>query len=165
MEFVIDTSELEDLAQNLSTIPVVDFLKEMMESAEHIVNFHYAQQVDAGNVGYTTQVITGKDSATLIVSGEDVGFLEFGAGIGVKPNDFAEEVTFPVEKGSYSNTRGGMYARTGYIFWVWNRQSFDGKYGLVVEATSGMQEALNHLRKILMYYIRKRIISWLSNGK
>ena len=160
MEIVIDTRELDELASLISSLPVSDFLAELIERAERIVNFQYSAQFLAENVNYSTHITKGKDSATLTVSGADVGFLEFGAGIGVQPNEFAEEVTFPVYRGSYSDESGGMYQRTHYTFWVWHKQSFNG-----IPATGGMQKALDNLRNSILDYMRKRIISYLNNGR
>ena len=169
MEIVIDTRELDELASLISSLPVSDFLAELIERAERIVKFHYSAQIGAENTDYTTTITKGKDSATLTVSGADVGFLEFGAGIGTDPmNEFAEQVGFPIARGSYSNSRGGMYQHTNYTFWIWNRQVYEGKYtgeDSVVEATRGMQTALTNLRNSILDYMRKRIISYLNNGR
>ena len=157
---------LDMLVKRLDTIPVRKFLKDLMMGAKQMVIEAYSSQPFEGNTDFTASVRTTETTATLTVRGKDVGFLEFGAGLGTDPmNEFAEQVPYSVYLGSYSDESHGMYQRTHYMFWIWTngdgrKTEYNG-----IDATRGMQHALEELRRTIKDYMRQRIASWLVNGK
>ena len=155
---------LDTLVKNLETIPVRKYLKAIMLSAKKIVIEAYAQGATDGNTEFTANVRTTKDTATLTVRGADVGFLEFGAGAMVQYNEFAEQVPYPVYTGTYSDAVHGMYQHTHHTFWFWINDGTKIKYTEII-ATQGMQQALDDLRSNLVDEVRRRIASWIVNGK
>lgn len=60
----------------------------------------------------------------IIASGEDIYFIEFGAGYGVDTdNPFVEQANVEVSIGSYSREHEGMFEKTGYKYWFWGGHS------------------------------------------
>lgn len=71
-----------------------------------------ADQTYGGAVDVTVEPI--ESGYAIIASGEAVGFLEFGAGDTVASgNPFAEQVSYEVRPGSYSETHAHQYELTG----------------------------------------------------
>ena len=155
-----DFTYLDQIVKNLETIPIRKILRQVMGEARKFVIKEYQAQADANNTDFTAFVRTQGNSATLTVKGEDVGFIEFGAGVGTAPDEFADQVEYFVYDGSYSDSRNGMYKRTKYKFWIYGGVQYSG-----ITATHGMQQALDELRMFGMDYIRERIASWIVNGK
>ena len=123
MEIVFDDKELDGLIERFSDMPVTSFLEELMQNAEAVVRAAYSSAVFTGNADFFTWMHINDNYVVLEVRGEDVGFLEFGAGISTDGSDiFANEVPFDVSQGSYSREVHGMYERTGYRFWYWGRK-------------------------------------------
>ena len=163
-EITITVSGIDEIVNNLTTIPIGSILADLMENAKITVDTAYASQINLGtgktegNDGYTSFVTNTENSATLIVAGEDVGFLEFGAGIFTSPDEFAEQVGFPVSVGSYSAEHMGMFQEKG--FWWWNKTQYAGIF-----PTYGMHEALERARKEINENIVGRITWYIENGK
>lgn len=160
-----DFTYLDQIVKNLETIPIRKILRQVMGEARKFVTNEYKAQADANNTDFKAFVRTQANSAVLTVKGTDVGFLEFGAGVGTAPDEFAEQVEYFVYDGSYSDAHNGMYKRTGYRFWIYgvageSKQKYTG-----ITATHGMQQTLDELRQYGMDYIRERIASWIVNGK
>lgn len=154
---------LDMLVKRLDTIPVRKFLKDLMLDAKKMVIKAYGSQPFSGNEDFTATVRTTPMSATLTVRGEDVGFLEFGAGLATEWDEFASKVPYSVAPGSYSMWHGekmGQFARTGLNFWYYERVKYTA-----IAPTRGMQYTLDELRRTITDYMRKRIASWLVNGK
>ena len=136
---------------------------ELMMEAEQIVNTKYSLQGN-GNSDFSTNVKPIENGWQLTVSGDDVGFLEFGAGIFVDDsNEFVQDVPYPVEAGSWSRTHphsnnpnARYFAKNG--FWWWSNIRYTGLY-----PTRGMQEALNHIRDNVLQVIEKRIAEWIAS--
>lgn len=83
---------------------------------------------------------TGSGSCVIRASGEDAAFIEFGTGVGVTYNPtFSIQSDFPIEDGSWSRERNGMYAQRGYWFYT----TPDGEKLMLkgTPAMGGMQEA------------------------
>lgn len=160
MAIVVEFDGYEQLLKQISFIPFGDFLKEIMNMAREEVKTAYSQQFTIGSGrDFHTQVRKTKNAATLTVYGEDVGFLEFGAGAGTSPDVFAEEVGYDVHRGSYSEVVHGMYEKTGYSYWIWNRTEYTE-----IPATHGMEQALIFLNNHIGEFIREKINDWLSKG-
>ena len=76
--------------------------------------------------GFPVSVETSGNQATIIASHEGLSFLEFGAGLTTdESNPYAGMVPYPVYRGSYSDENHGMYAQTGYQYWIFGRNIFD----------------------------------------
>lgn len=96
--------------------------QDLAKMGEDIINQEYANS--DGNDGYETSILDTGKSTILEVVGEDVGFIEFGAGVYTTMNEFSGEVDYPVYDGSYSDSNNGSYSRNG--FWYYNGQSYVG---------------------------------------
>lgn len=141
---------------------ILEDIKNLMEEAEQIVITKYSLQGN-GNDDFTTSVSKIPNGWALVVSGEDIGFLEFGAGVFTEANEFAEEVSYPVAPGSWSeshehssNPNARYFAKNG--FWWWNNIRYTGLY-----PTRGMQEAANHIRDNILQLIEQRINEWIES--
>ena len=139
-------------------------IRGLMEEAEQIVITKYSLQGN-GNTDFTTSINPIDNGWELLISGEDVGFLEFGAGVfaGIEPDDFVEEVPFPVEPGSWSesnehssNPNARYFAKNG--FWWWHNFRYTGLY-----PTRGMQAALDKIRDNVLSVIEARINKWIES--
>lgn len=163
-EITISVSGIDEIVRNLTTIPIGKILAELMEQAKITVDIAYASQINLGtgktegNKKYSSFVSNTENSATLTVSGSDVGFLEFGAGIFTSPDEFAEQVGFPVSVGSYSAEHMGMFQEKG--FWWWNKTQYAGIF-----PTHGMHEALERARKEINENIVNKIAWYIEYGK
>ena len=143
---------------------ILESIKELMEEAEQIVLTKYSLQKN-GNSEFYTEVTQIDNGWQLIASGEDVGFLEFGAGVfaGIEPDEFEQEVAYSVEPGSWSkinehssNPNARYFAKNG--FWWWSNTRYTGLY-----PTRGMQSALDHLRDNILQVIEARINEWIES--
>ena len=159
----IEAIGLDKLVRNLSTIPIQQFLRDLMRGAEAMVDMFYASQSMSGNINYTTKVTANKNTATLTVSGEDVGFLEFGAGLSTEPDVFVSQVDYPVGVGSYSVLHRGQFANTMFSYWVYR---IDGKpvWFNSLTPTHGMQAAFELLRTEIGDYLHDRIMQYIWDG-
>ena len=154
-EAIANLDRLKDIHE-----PAKQALYEVIKEAEDIVRAAYS----AGgyghdeHTGFEITVEENEDGYTLRAFGEDVGFLEFGAGIGVDPDEFADEVDFNVTPGSWSETLGtGKFAKHG--FWWHN-----GNYYTWIMATRGMQQALDYIRNNVVQRIQEKITEWTKGN-
>ena len=158
IEIEFDMTHFDYIVKNIESMPIRDFLRDLMKEAKQIVTTAYSSQ-GAGNTDFKASIRTTKNNtATLTVRGEDVGFLEFGAGVDVSLDDFTDQVDFFVSPGSYSIFNARSFIDKG--FWVYAKVWYKG-----IPSTKGMQQALDYLRDNILPYMRKRIASWLVNGK
>ena len=159
-----ETIELLDKVQHIDS-PIMQGIRELMEEAENIVNSWYSLQGN-GNDDFVTSIDELPNGYVLTASGEDVGFLEFGAGVLVGESgvdEFVSEVDYPVEKGSWSdshehsnNPNARYYSKNQ--FWWYNKIRYTGLF-----ATRGMQRALEMLRSEIDEYINEKIRAWIGN--
>ncbi len=89
---------------------------ELAKMGAQIVEYSYSENIYED---YEVSCIVNGNSAMIIAEGDDVVFLEFGAG--VLTNDYTEgmetEGLPPIYPGSYSETEGlKMFSRYGYWF-------------------------------------------------
>lgn len=156
--------ELLGRAENLET-PMLNACRELIEMAEGIVIARYSISYASsnGNDDFTTHIEPIENGYRLVASGEDVGFLEFGAGVFTEADEFAEQVDFPVYPGSWSelqphsdNPNARYFAKNG--FWWWSNFRYTG-----LIATRGMQRALDEIRSQADAIARKKIEEWLGN--
>lgn len=148
--------------ENIET-PMLEACKELIEMAERIVISRYSLMWSSGNKDYTTIIEPIENGYKLTVSGEDVGFLEFGAGVFTEADEFAEQVNFPIYPGSWSelhphsdNPNARYFAKNG--FWWWSNIRYTG-----LIATRGMQKALDEIRLQADEVVRRKLNEWLGN--
>ena len=154
----VQADELDGVIRNLETLPLRKFLKDIMNDARAEVREAYDSQGMSGNEKYKTIVrTTAKNTATLTARGEDVGFLEFGAGFGTVSDEFATQAGYEIYPGSFSIHNQQMFARRGY--WT-----FDGAEYRGIMATHGMQRALDYLRRNYANDMSRKIQEWLWKG-
>ena len=104
------------------------------------VRTDFSAQASDGNTNYNIELKSNRNGFTITASGDDFGFLEFGAGNRVDTDSFAADVPYAVRNGSYADVSHGMYKRTKYRFWKWG-----GKYYKGIPATHGMENAANEI--------------------
>lgn len=93
----------------------------------------------------------------VVVSGQQVGFLEFGTGaFSDSQHPYTGEVTFPVFPGSYSDTVGSG----SYLRWV-TAHGDDNEYPYNREPTRALYKAVTEMKPLIETYLRKEF----SNGK
>lgn len=143
-------------AQNVET-PVMEGIKEVMEKAQELVEAAYESQWE-GNTDFSIKLTEIEHGYVLTASGEDVGFLEFGAGWGVMPDEFASEVDYDVPMGSYSIENMGQFAETGLRYWY-----YEGERYTYIDPTRGMQIALDYVRDNLARVVSEKIRKWIGN--
>lgn len=143
--------------------PMMEACRELIEMARNIVLTRYSYQGISGNYDYQTSIEPIDNGYRLVVSGEDVGFLEFGAGVFTEADEFASQVDFPVYPGSYSeqaehseNPNARYFAKNG--FWWWSNIRYTG-----LIATRGMQRALDEVRLQADEVAKRKISEWLGN--
>lgn len=148
-------------AENLEK-PMLEACRELIEMAERTVLTRYALQSN-GNKDYQTFIEPIENGYKLTVSGEDVGFLEFGAGVFVESDEFASQVGFPIYPGSWSelhehsdNPNARYFAKNG--FWWWSNIRYTG-----LIAMRGMQRALDEVRLQADEVAIRKINEWLGN--
>lgn len=141
---------------------ILDDIRKLMEEARDIAELKYSLQGN-GNNDYESSITWIPNGWKLTMSGEDIGFLEFGAGVFTEADDFAQEVSYPVKPGSWSeshdhssNPNARYFAKNG--FWWWNNIRYTGLY-----PTRGMQEAANHIRDNILQTIEARINAWIAS--
>lgn len=108
--------------------------KKLAEIGQQIADTSY-RQGGQGNTHYTVTVERITNGYKVVANGEDVGFLEFGAGANTIANTFISQVPYPVNDGSYSREHEGQYSKMG--FWYYNDEKLIG-----VPPTHGMYNAL-----------------------
>lgn len=158
MDYALEVlGRIENIAQ-----PMMEACRELIEMAERTVISRYSLQSN-GNDDFHTSIEPIENGYRLTVSGEDVGFLEFGAGVFTEADDFAEQVDFPIYPGSWSelhehsdNPNARYFAKNG--FWWWSNIRYTG-----LIATRGMQKALDEIRLQADEVARRKINEWLGN--
>lgn len=138
--------------------PIKEAIYMAMQEAENLVLNAYRFQSVGKNDDYYTKIEEIPNGYTLTASGEDVGFLEFGVGIMTTPDEFADEVSFPVYVGSYSEANQGQFMKSGYRFWWFGKSRYTG-----LLPTRGMQRALDYLMDNITSIIEEKINEWIGN--
>lgn len=135
---------------------------ELLETAEQIVLTKYSLHSGDGNTDYSTEIQMQANGGTLYISGADVGFLEFGAGVFTEPNEFASEVDYPVYPGSWSeshphseNPNARYFAKNG--FWWWSNIRYTG-----LAPTRGAMTALETIRNTVDEVVQKKVSEWIG---
>lgn len=158
---------IDDVLAKLKKVETVDkALKEvcleLLQEAEQIVITKYGLRGSEGNDDFTTDIRMEQNGGTLYISGEDVGFLEFGAGVFTEPNEFTSEVDYPVYPGSWSeshphseNPNARYFAKNG--FWWWSNVRYTG-----LSPTRGAMTALEHIRNTVDEAVQKKVNEWIG---
>ena len=164
MKVTITVSGAESVLEKLNKLetienPIMEGLREVIDEAEEIATYLYTTQVgenewdsslESGNADFHAEIIEMPNGYTLRMSGEDVGFLEFGAGVLTTEDEFAQEVGYDVSPWSYSgNDRG---------FWRWKHKRYTG-----LTPTRGMQAALDYIRDHVVDVVQRKIDEWIGN--
>ena len=163
----VSVTGIEDAIAKLDKVEdadrlIMEGINEAMHEAAEKVRSAYASQ--STNQNFSVDITRIPEGYVLTAQGADVGFLEFGAGWGVMPDEFTDQVDFDVAVGSYSDVEMGQFYKTGHRFW-WYVGSEGGRkqYFTHIDATRGMQHALDYLRNNLTPIVRKRIDEWIGN--
>jgi len=97
-------------------------LTRLAKMGTQLVDYHFSS--GEGTEFEVTCVVNG-NNAMIIAEGDDVVFLEFGAGFGTDDHTDGMETSGlpPIYPGSWSETEGtGQFIRKGY--WYWNKQKY-----------------------------------------
>ena len=142
--------------------PILEGIYKVVEKAEETVLTKYSLQGN-GNGDYVTAIAEIPNGYSLTVSGEDVGFIEFGAGVFTEANEFANEVGFPVAPWSWSESHPhseNPNARYGATdgFWWYNNIRYTG-----LAPMRGMQSALDDARNTVTSVVEEKINKWIGN--
>lgn len=136
-------NEIERKMQKLS--------EELANIGVNVVYVHYLSGIDEGNEDYDIQVIPNEHGCTLQAKGEDVCFLEFGAGVTTAAYEGeGQEGLPPIYPGSYSRTEGnGSFDLYGY--WIYGKKRYTGlepKMGMYYASKDMQQKALEVARRV-----------------
>ena len=110
---------------------------EDLEGLYQIGSTYYNAGMDEGkNYDYDVTIEPTEKGCKLVANGEDVCFLEFGAGVSTKSwQGEGQEGLPPIYPGSWSETEGvGQFANQGY--WIYGNELYKG-----IEPTMGMYHA------------------------
>lgn len=148
-------------AENIKQ-PLLEACEDLINIARIIVISRYSLQGN-GNDDFYTNVEPIENGYRLSVIGEDVGFLEFGAGVFTEKDEFADDVNYPIYPGSWSelhehsdNPNARYFAKNG--FWWWSNIRYTG-----LIATRGMQRGLDEIRMQAEQVVKRKIDEWLGN--
>lgn len=167
MKFSLTVRGMEEVLEYVAKLeriknPIMQGIRELIENAAEIVDRRYSLQGN-GNHNYTIYVEDIPNGCRLIADGEDVGFLEFGAGVFTEADEFTQEVDYPVYAGSWSeshahsdNPNARYFAKNG--FWWYSNVRYTG-----LTPTRGMQQALDFLRANVEQTIKQKIDEWIGN--
>lgn len=127
----------------LQNLKLGEVCKRLAEEGKAAVDEAYSQVASPGNDDWMTTVTSDENSATLTAVGDDVGFLEFGSGLQVQTDDFAEVADFPVYPGSWSETHEKQFVSKGY--WRFKDGDELSERLTGTPASRGMQKALDRI--------------------
>lgn len=125
-----------------------DLLKDLTDIGQQIADPIFGSPDGENDPAKVRKSVRGKH-AEISVTGEDVTFIEFGAGVGVNEHPMASQ--FGYYDGSYSDKHGGPYSKYGV--WMHNYTIYT-----MIPAGKGMYYASKAIRKGLPR-IAKRIFA------
>ena len=141
-------TKIKDYEKKLDS-KIKEVLTRLAKMGTRLVDFHYA-----GGEGteYEVTCVVNGNNAMIIAEGDDVVFLEFGAGFGTY--DHLEEMEAsglpPIYPGSWSETEGsGQFANKFY--WYWNRTKYTrvtATEGFYFASEAIKEEAVNEAIKV-----------------
>ena len=151
--------ETEELLDKLNRIdePMQELCRELCEMAQGVVESKYSTWGSAsGNTDFRTEIEKTPDGYRLIASGEDIGFLEFGAGAFTDADEFADQVGYAIYPGSWSESEGTRaYADRG--FWLYHNVHYTG-----ITPSRGMHYALEEILNEIEERAKEKIEQWLG---
>lgn len=111
-----------------------ELVRRLTEEGAEVADFRYGGSV---KVDHDTQ----GNHGTITANGEQVVFMEFGAGLTTLDNEFSEaEFPFEISEGSYSRENAHMYENLG--FWIFGNRLYRN-----VEPRQGMMTALDTMER------------------
>lgn len=171
-EFTFEVYGLDMLVKNLKSVPATAIMRKVMNTAKKETSSAYSAGAVDGNTEYSLRVYgsKAKNYVTLTAKGNDVGFLEFGAGATVdESNEFIGQVTYPVYPGSWGVTHPIPNPHTRQYFsdryWYWGEDKEHLNVYTEIEPTQGMQKALDYLNRSGQNEIIHRVAHWIATGK
>lgn len=119
-----------------------------------IVFIHYMNGIDEGNEDYDVVIEPTEKGCKLVARGEDVCFLEFGAGVSTKSwQGEGQEGLPPIYPGSWSETEGsGQFANKGYWF-------YNGEMRMGLEPKKGMYYASKEMQQRATEIVRRELFN------
>ena len=163
---------IDSLIKNLESVPSVKIMRKPMNTAKNKCVKAYAKGATDGNTDYSVRVYgsQAKNYVKLTASGEDVGFLEFGAGATVATDDpFVEQVGYTVDSASWSATHPSTNPHTvkywSHGYWLWGETRDSQIPYTEIEPTLGMQQALDHMNRQGLNEIIHHTAKWITSGK
>ena len=162
---IITISGLEDVLDTLEKVKDTTWMQEaceeLAERGAEIVRTKYSLQGN-GNDDFNVYTRPIEDGYAIVADGEDIGFLEFGAGVFTEEDDFASEVDFDVYPGSWSeshehseNPNARYFAKNG--FWWYRGIRYTG-----LVPKRGMQEALDWITVNYKEVIDRKFNEWIN---
>lgn len=141
----------------LMNIPYNDITGELADEAKRIVDGAYSSASSPGNNDWVSYVEPYKKGHRVVVTGSDVGFLEFGTGVETMPNDFAADMPYSVQPGTWSATHKREFVEKGH--WYYGGKSIEG-----TPPTRGMQQALDYIRQEANVKAKIKIEKWIKGN-
>ncbi len=150
-----ETEELLDRLKSLDKA-MKEVCKELCEMAQTVVESKYSVWSYAGNTDYNTEIEELPDGFRLTAYGEDIGFLEFGAGVFTEPDEFASQVGYDVRPGSWSETEG-THQFEYHQFWMYGNVKYTG-----ITPSRGMHYALEEVLNNVYEMAKRKIDEWIT---
>lgn len=135
----VDTKELEEALAD-STLAIQAFLEDLMERVAKRLAEEVAKPIAESEYGYdegiNVYVEKRGDDYAIMAEGDEVCFIEFGAGVYADPSHlFSDKTPFEVRSGSWSEKHAQTWQR-----WIEGGNDPE-KYPYNVEPRKGMYEA------------------------
>lgn len=108
----------------------------LADIAVSVANKNFSNAVFFGNDDYSVSKVRTQYGWSVVASGEDIFFLEFGAGTTTERDSFANDSGVAVAPGSWSDTHKRMFSNHG--FWYYKGLKIYG-----TGASHAMQKAYN----------------------
>ena len=145
--------QLEDYRDSLDN-KLKRVAEELAKIGVPVVLVAYNNGIDEGNADYDVRVESTEKGCKLVAEGQDVCFLEFGAGTTTKSYEGeGQEGLPPIYPGSWSKESGGvlggMFDRYGY--WIWNGERYvnlEPKLGLYKASEEMQRRAVEITKKV-----------------
>ncbi len=139
---------------------LTELCKQLAEEGADVCSRAYGGVLQPGNDSYQVYTEESENGASIVASGHDVGFLEFGAGLTVdESNQFVAVVPFGVYPGSWSETHEKQFTSKGY----WRFMDGDTLSERItsLSPSRGMNQALDYVteeaERRVKDYVSKRI--------
>lgn len=148
ISITLDKNGLNDAVKYLHRIErvlpqaVKNAAQRLAEGAKQSADIGFGMSDQFGNYDYEVTVESNDDGSIVIARGDDVLFLEFGAGKATDTSDImVQDTLVHVAKGSWSKEYGtGEYARYGS--WHYKKNKF-----YLLEPTNAMQYAYDWIQQ------------------